>query len=51
MTYGLINGVNGTFKDFAQTLSKSFIYGYNFIIPKLQTQQEAKVCTFMNNSL
>jgi hypothetical protein len=51
MTYGLVNGVNGTFKDFTQTFSKSFIYGYTFIIPKLETQQEPKICTFMNNSL
>jgi hypothetical protein len=38
MTYGLVNGVNGIFKDFTQTFSKSFIHGYTFIIPKLETQ-------------
>ncbi len=51
MTYGLVNGVNGTFKDFTQTFSKSFIYGYNFIVSKLETQWEPKICTFMNNYL
>jgi hypothetical protein len=43
--------IDGTFKDFTQTFSKSFIYGYKFIISKLETQWKLKICTFMNNSL
>jgi hypothetical protein len=30
---------------------KNHLYGYNFIISKLETQWKLKICTFMNNSL
>jgi len=47
---GVVNGVDGASK-ISHKLFENHLYGYNFIIPKLEIKQERKICTFVNNSL
>jgi hypothetical protein len=47
---GLVNGANGTFKDFTQFFSKSFIW-IQFYNSKIRTKRKFFFCTFINNSL